>query len=327
MKADRKEGKVLLSHTSPRESDRKCWEQRYTPFSFHCASWSWGTKDIVALVRASEEPAPETWHKAGISHHSIGFGVPFGEHRGTIACLSIASYHAGFPFPKELHPELFACLDQYDTEELLHLASLAQQNRGNHAYTFPSSLFTGRQEISWRIPQKPLLQPGEKPLLIATVGALPADMDRYDAIRERIRQLGPRSILIDLRAAPCTHQELQRRQRLKRNTFTWPREKAAQWIHPIGLRATFGMKYKHVAGLVHFAHAHYASDVDAQLERHVKVWLHQPVRCAPLVDLIMQRYPLLILDEDIRYESSLRRAIVLHLLSLFSTQLEILPDA
>lgn len=308
------------------DPERERWEQRYAPFTFHQASWSWRTKDVVAIVRESKQLAPENWHGQGISHRYIGFGVPFGEHREAIACLSIVSYHYSLPFPRDWHPELFTCLDQYEPEELLHLVSLAQQNRDNPTFAFPPFLFAGRREIHWRIPQR-LLQPGEKPLQISTFSAAPASMDRYYALCERMRQLGPRSMLIDLRDAPCTHKELQRRQHLKRNTFTWPKERAGQCLHPIELRQAFGMKYRQIPGIVHFAHINQRFDTDAQLERHAKVWLYQPEMCAPLVDLIMRRHPLLLLDEDQLYETSLRRAIVLHLLSLFSTQLEIIQGA
>lgn len=315
----------------------KRWEQQYAPFAFQGV---WHTRDWVAIVRESKQSAPEHWQTQGISYRYVGFGVPFGESRQTITCLDIAAtcdeevsrYDGVLSGPWAArcdHPELFAGLEPYSVEELLHFASLAFQQYDDLSYTFPAELFAGRPEIRWRIPQKRFLESGETPLQIATLNAVPATMERYDALCAYMRQLGPRSVLVDLREAPHTHRELQRRQHLKRNRFFWPQDRDAQWLHPIGLRQRFGMKYRQLSHIVSFARENGSSDADATPERRTKVWLHHPAVCAPLAELIMQRYPLLLVDEDEpgqTYATSRRRAIVLHLLSLFSAQLEPLPD-
>lgn len=148
---------------------------------------------------------------------------------------------------------------------------------------------------------------------------------RYDTVRAYMHKLGPRSILVDLRLPPDTHLELRRRQRLKRNTFTWPQDRAAQCLHPIELRNAFGMRYRHISSLQHGVHVG-CGGTDATLARQAKVWLTHPAGCNQLVTLIQQRCPLLVIDEQPDYEISLRRAVILHLLALFEKQLDMLPE-
>lgn len=155
-------------------------------------------------------------------------------------------------------------------------------------------------------------------------------MEKLQAIQDLMRTLGPRSLLIDLRAAPALRRELQRRQHLKRNQFQWPDDRAAQRLHPIGLRDAFGMRYRHLPGLVHFIDFNAKRAVDRAFPLHSNVYLSRPAACAPLVDLISKRYPLLLVDEpeyaDSSYAHSLRRAVVLHLYSLFAGQIQVLPE-
>jgi hypothetical protein len=315
-------GKHLMRYFA--EMDR--WEQRYTRFAFHLASWN--TKTVVAIFRESKRPVSPSWRAQGISSQFLAFGVPFGEARGSIACLSVMSYHDHLPsasFLKDSHPELLTCLEHYEPDELLQLAHLAQQHQDETSYAFPSELMAGRQKIGWRIPQQIL--PEGVPVQVATMSARPATFDRSYALRNLVEQLGPRSILIDLRDAPDTHQELQRQQGLKRNTFSWPKDRATQRLHPIALRDAFGMKYRHVPQIMYFARVPYTGQPLPEAAQQSEVWLYRPESCSLIVNLLKQGHPLLLIDDGLVYGASLRRAIALHLLSLFSTQIEIIPES
>ena len=235
--------------------------------------------------------------------------------------MRIGCYHDLVPsalLVKDIHPELLACLEQYQPEEWLHLAHLAQEQRPDQPIPLTPST------IQWRIPAQRRLPPREQPLQIATMSIVQPTMEQYDYINALMASLAPRSILIDLREAPDTHKELQRRLQLKRNTFTWPTERAAQFLHPIGLHQRFGMKYRHLPGIIHFARSWYGSQT-------YKEWLLRPEQCDPIVHLVTEGYPLLLIDEPAPggkgfYRSSLRRAVTLHLLSLFSEQIDVLPE-
>jgi hypothetical protein len=282
---------------------------------------------VVALVKESKQPTSPLWQTHGLTHEYIGFGTAFGDRKDRISCMRLNCYHDQLPsasFVKKEHPELLACLDQYQPGELLQIAHLADEHLAESTYSFPPTLFAERQPIDFRIPQRRLPSSVKSPLPVATVGIGQPRMEQYEHVKSLMRRLGPKSILLDLRSGPHTHQELQRRQHLKRNTSVWPRgDRAAQVLHPIGLRDTFGMKYKHVPGVIHFARTGYGSLTS-------KVWLYRPAQCSLLVELVMQGHPLVLVEESDQvgaaYQPSLRRAIVLHLLSIFSEQVEVIPE-
>jgi hypothetical protein len=311
--------------------EQKCWKQRYAPFAFHLASWD--TKMVLALVRGSQRPVPGQWHKHGISHRYLALGVPFGEPRSAPPrALSIIS-HAGSllsPLFVELfHPELLDHLEHYSSDALRSIAEdlVTSENTPSTPILLQSS-----PPIVRCIPQRTL----QATVQIASMCVEPATTTRYNILCQTMHHLGARSILVDLRSAPITHKELARRQKLKRNTFTWPTDPAAQLLHPIGLRERFGMKYQQIGAIVHFAsrpitYQSQDSYPDAAMEGQIQARVSKPEgRCTAIVDLVAQHHPLLLLDDHPRYETSLRRAIVIHLLSLFEHQVEIheksMPD-
>lgn len=322
---------ITSRHESARESMEEYfarierWEQKFAPFEFRLANWN--TDTVVALVRESRRPAMTGWQAHGLTHEYIAFGTAFGDRRNQISCMRVACYHDQLPsalFVKDEHPELLACLEQYQPNELLQLARLASEHMTDGTYSFPPTLFAERQPINFCIPQRRLQSSVKTPLRVATVGIVQSSTEQYEHVKSLMQSLGSRSILIDLRSGPHTHKELQRRQHLKRNTYVWPRgDRAAQALHPIGLRATFGMKYKHLPDVVHFARTWYGSQTS-------KVWLYRPEQCSLLVELVTQGYPLVLVEGSDQvgaaYRPSLRRAIALHLLSLFSEQVEVIPE-
>jgi len=325
----RRHGPFILESESEQARYRKgldSCEQRYAPFEFRLANWD--TNTVVALVRESKQEAGEYWRPHGITHEYICFGTAYGDTRNQVSCMLIGCYHDPLPsasFVKDIHPELIICLDQYQQEEWLQLSRLARVHLEDIPFSAPPALFAGRPPMQWRIPQRRGNSAGSGPLHLATVSIEQPCFELYEHMKALMQSLGPRSILIDLRSGPDTHKELQRRQHLKRNTCTWPRgERAAQLLHPIGLRGTFGMKYTHLPGIVHVARRWYGSET-------CREWLLRPEQCDILVHLIMQGHPLVLVDEpepgtEGLYRSSLRRAIVLHLLSLFSQQIEVVPE-
>lgn len=311
-------------HWQQLKEAREHWEQRYAPFEFYGTSWD--TKMILAIVRGSKRPVPEQWREHGISHRYLALGVPFGEARSAPPCtLSIVSHTGSYPSPsfiKEVHPELLNHLEHYSPDELCNIAQYLLKD----TVQGPALPVTGLQpSIAIRIPQRGL----QATVHIITMSTAPASMSRYDAIRETMKHLGPGSMLVDLRNAPATHKELARRQKLKRNAFIWPTDPAAQRLHPIGLRELFGMKYQQVGDIVHFVNPTMTFQgqdnyPDEALERHLQVRVYQPEkRCSAIANLVAQHHPLLLLDDQPVYEISLRRAIVIHLLSLFDEQVEI----
>lgn len=300
------------------------WEQRYTAFDFHLACWD--CKTILAVVRDTRRPTSGSLQAPGIAYDAVCFGMAYGNGRDVISCMITGHFHDGISslMVRDWRPELLACLEQYSSEELLSIASLAREHADDPAFTFPSDLFAGRTPIQWSIPQRRLN--GPLPLCVGTMSGLEPSVEKYAHLKELMHRLGPRSMLIDLRAGPHTYSELERRQSLKTNTFTWPTDKAAQLLHPISLRNVFGFKYRHVPGVIHFVCTPYVSAGLCDVE----VWLHRPERCNPIVDLITQGYPLVLIDESEfvgpAYAPSLRRAVAMHLLSLFGRQIEIMSE-